>query len=114
MGAFCIPHRVWRICVGLSLPESLSETCITASLFTPLVLMPFCLLALGPSFVGPLDHTVLCTVDFAAPALAMCVCVCVRARARTCALPWDHPPSAFAAVVATVCVCVCVQGGMPY
>ena len=69
MGAFRIPCRLWQIFVGLSLPESLPETCAVACLFTPLVLMLFCLLALRPSSVGPLGRTVLCTLDFAAPTL---------------------------------------------
>ena len=70
MGALRIPRRLWRITVGLSVPEPLSETCTAARLFTPLVLVRFCLLALGPSSVGPLGCTVLCTVDFTAPARA--------------------------------------------
>ena len=91
MGALRISSRLWRITLGLPLPESLSATCTAACLFTPLVLVCFCLLALGPSSVGPVGRIVLCTMDFAAPALArasaaslytMCVCVCVCARAH--------------------------------
>ena len=54
MGTLCIPRRQWRIIVGLSLPGSLSESCTAAYLFAPLVLVHFCLLALGPSSPGPL------------------------------------------------------------
>ena len=96
IGAFRISRRLWQITSGLSLPESLSETCTAACLFTPLVLVRFCLLALGPSSVGPLGRTVLCTMDFAAPALARAsaasLYICVDARTR---------------VRAYVCVCVC-------
>ena len=70
IGALRIPRRLCRITVGPSLPESLSETCTAACLFTPLVLMCFCLLALSPSSVDLLGRTVLCTVYLAALALA--------------------------------------------
>ena len=70
IGALCISHRLCRMTIGLSLPESLSETCTAACLFTPLVLACFCILALDPSSVGSLGHIVLCTVDLAAPARA--------------------------------------------
>ena len=70
MGALRISRRLWWITVGLSLLESLSETCTAACLFTPRVLVRFCLFALGPSSIGPLGRTILCPMDFAAPALA--------------------------------------------
>ena len=41
MGALRISCRLWRITVGLSLPESLSETSTAACLFTPLSLFAF-------------------------------------------------------------------------
>ena len=70
IGALRIPRRLCRITISLSLPESLSKTCTAACLFTPRVLVCFCLLTLGPSSVGPLGRTNLCTMDFAAPDLA--------------------------------------------
>ena len=69
-GALRISRRLWRITIGMLLPVRLSETCTAIYLFTPRVLVCFCLLALGPSSVGPLGHAILCTVDFAAPAVA--------------------------------------------
>ena len=59
-----------RITIGLPLLESPSETCTATCLLTPCVLMRFCLLTFGPSSVGRLGRTILCTVDFAAPVLA--------------------------------------------
>ena len=70
MGTLPISRRLWRITMGLSLPELLSEMCTAACLFTPLVLESFGLLALVPSSVGPLGGTVSCIVDLAALALA--------------------------------------------
>ena len=61
---------LWRITIGPSLTESLLETCIAAYLFTPCVLVCFCLLTLGLSSDGRLGCDIFCTVDFAAPALA--------------------------------------------
>ena len=69
-GALHISRRLWWITIGVTPPESLSETYTAACLFTPRVLVCFCLLTLGPSSIGPRGRDVLCTVDFAAPALA--------------------------------------------
>ena len=101
IGALHISRCLWRITTGQSLPESLLETGTAAYLFTPRVLVCFCLLALGPSSVGPLGPSVLCTVHFAAPALA-------RASATFATLLYTNLSCPYTWVtVKCVCVCVC-------
>ena len=88
IGALCISRRLWRITIGLSLPELSSQTCTATCRFRPRVLVCFCLLTLGPSSGGALGRNVLCTLDFAAPTLAnasaaslytslLCPCTCI-------------------------------------
>ena len=95
-----ISRRLWWITIGLSLPESLLETCTAACLFTPRVLVCFCV-------------CVCVCVCVRTPHVCVCVCdaqffqIMLKLRGSTMMRP-NHEFCCSVALCVCVCVCVCV------